>query len=98
MSALIKWKKALPLAVAAGIMCLSAYGIYHTVNAYTDITQSQAPDDSSTLQVSPENNLIPGGTVCNPLGCAACGGCTTLLYQENIETLPDSYLQVEQIG
>jgi hypothetical protein len=98
MSALIKWKKALPLAVAAGIVCFSAYGIYHTASAYTDITQSQAPDDSSTLQVSPENNLIQGGTVCNPLGCAACAGCTSLLYQETIEAQPDSGLRLEQIG
>jgi hypothetical protein len=98
MSAVLKWKKALPLAVTAGIMCLSAYGIYHTVNVYSDITQSQTPDNSQVMQTSsPDNNLVPVGTVCNPLGCAACGGCTTLLYQENIDTLPDYVVQIEPI-
>jgi hypothetical protein len=98
MSIIKKWQKSISVAMAVGIICLSAFGIYRTVNAYTNITQSQAPDDSSTLQVSPENNLIPGGTVCNPLGCAACGGCTNLLYQENIQTLQDSDIRIEQIG
>jgi hypothetical protein len=98
MSVIKKWQRSISVAMAVGIICLSAFGIYRTVNAYTDITQSQAPDDSSTLQVSPENNLIPGGAVCNPLGCAACAGCTGLLYQETIETLPDSVLRLEQIG
>jgi hypothetical protein len=98
MSVIKKWGKTISLAVAVGIVCLSAYGIYHTVNAYSDITQAQTLDNSSNLQVSPVNSVIPGGTVCNPLGCAACGGCAGLLYQENIQTLPDSDLQLEQIG
>jgi hypothetical protein len=92
MSIIKKWQKSISVAMAVGIVCFSAFGIYRTVNAYSDITQPAAPDDSSTLQVSPENNLIPGSAVCNPLGCAACGGCSGLLYQENIQTLPDSDL------
>jgi len=92
---MLKWKKTLPLAVAAGVMCLSAYGIYHTADAYSDL---QAPGDTLITEASSGDGLTPGGTVCNPLGCAACAGCTDLLYQETIEAQPDSGVQLEQIG
>ena len=87
MSIASRWKKALTVALAAGIVCFSAYGVYNTANAYTGITQSQITGDNPVFQSLPADGPVPGGTACSPLGCAACGGCANSLYLENVSTI-----------
>jgi hypothetical protein len=93
----IRWKKALSLAAAAGIIGLSAYGIFHTASAFSDIRQSQANNDIIADTLADKDNPSPGGPFCNPLGCAACGGCVSLEYEQNIQSLPVSAVQIEQL-
>jgi hypothetical protein len=88
---LMKFKrhKALYIALAAGINGFSTYGVFHTVQAINDekglnkvyaITSESSPS-SGTIMLS--------DGMCNPLGCAACGGCGPG-YSQNIET-PTGY-------
>lgn len=99
MSAILRWKKTLPLALAAGIICLSAYGIYNTVYAFTGAGQSASPGNAASLSSSaPQDSLVPGGTVCHPRGCAACGGYTALLFRENVGSSPEAAFGLELIN
>ncbi|MDD5039199.1 MAG: hypothetical protein PHN78_07810 [Dehalococcoidales bacterium] len=98
MNMLTKWKKAVYLASTVGIISLATYGIYHTADAYNDFTQSQTADCTLTSgSSSDKSGLVPGGTLCSPFGCAGCPGCVSLQYQQNIDALPSTTTQVEQI-
>jgi hypothetical protein len=99
MSGRIKWKKALFSTLAVGIIGWSIYGVYHTVNAYYNIQQSQTSSDTLTSDATVvKNNPDSSGSFCNPLGYANCRGCTSLLYQQNIETLPGADIQIERLN
>jgi hypothetical protein len=80
-----KRQKALYMALAAGIIGFSTYGIFHTVQSIND-----EKDLNKVYAVTSESSPN-GGTImlsdgmCNPLGCTACGGCG-LEYSQNIET------------
>jgi hypothetical protein len=91
-------RKFLPLLLAAGIICFAAYGIYHTASAYANAGKSQSLINMSLSQQSlPESTPGFGGSVCNPLGCAACVGCNNALSLKSIGTLPDSSARIEMI-
>ncbi len=89
MNKLAKWKTAVYLASAIGIIGLSTYGINKTVSAYSDFNQHQTVDYDLTTDLTSDKSSIVPGTVCNPYGCAGCSGCVSVQYQQNIEVLPD---------
>lgn len=88
----IKDQKPWLLAAAAGVIIFSAFGVYHTASTYNDIQQSQAAGYASKTTFTNAQSTSGG---CNPLGCAACGICTTLQYEQNEETAPTSSVQIE---
>jgi hypothetical protein len=94
MSYFMKWKKALYAAFAVGIIGFAIYGIYNTVLAFNDAKPSQTSGDTLTSGSS-GLETVPGGAFCNPYGCAGCSGCVSLQYQQNINKLPSSGVQVE---
>ena len=97
-SGLMKRKNALPLALVVAIFGFSIYGIYHTAYAYHDLRQPQNNGYAPVTNPSSDTDSpLPGSTLCNPYGCAGCSGCVSLQYQENIEALPSSTTQIEQI-
>ena len=97
MNKLAKWKKAVYLASAIGIIGLSTYGIQKTVSAYSEFNQRQTVEYASTTDLpSDKDGLVPG-TVCNPYGCAGCSGCVSLQYQQSVEALPGSATGIEQV-
>jgi len=97
MNKLKKWKKAVYLTSAIGIIGLSTYGIQKTVSAYSEFNQHQTVEYSFTSDTSSDKiNLVPG-TVCSPYGCAGCSGCVSLQYQQSVEVLPGSATRIEQV-
>jgi hypothetical protein len=73
------------LAVAAlGVAGFSGFGVFNTVNAYNDAGKS-LPADNDYINTTDKSSLNPDGTFCNPYGCAGCGGCVSLQYQQNVE-------------
>ena len=97
MNKLTKWKKAVYLTSAIGIIGLSTYGIHKTVSAYNDFNQHQTVEYALTTDIpSDKSNLVPG-SACNPYGCAGCSGCVSLQYQQSIEVLPGSDTEIEQV-
>ena len=95
MNRLKNWCTPFYLVLAVGIVGFSAYGIYHTARALDDIRQSPAVISSA----SDYSNVtaVTGGSACHPLGCAACGACSYLQQQVNIENLPDSSVQIQSV-
>jgi hypothetical protein len=79
-----KGQKALYTALAAGIIGFAIYGVFHTVQSISD-----EKDQNKVYAVTPESSPN-GGTImvsdgiCNPLGCAACGGCG-LEYSQTVK-------------
>jgi len=75
-----------------GIFGLAVYGVSNTVSAYFDNQQTNISGDSgsSVSTVSFNGSTTPGETFCSPYGCAACGGCTSLQYQQSVEELPSA--------
>jgi hypothetical protein len=85
-------RKLLFLAIAVGIISFSTFGLHHTVHAYNDITETQTIIGASDT----EDVIVPGGSFCSPLGCAACSGCVNSQYRQNIEGLPSSTIQLNE--
>jgi hypothetical protein len=94
MSGLIKWKKVLPFTLALGIIGLFGYGVGHTITSFGDIQQSQSGGILVSNISTAKDGLNPVSPICNPLGCAACGGCVTLQYGQNVTSVPDSSVQI----
>jgi hypothetical protein len=99
MSTLMKWKKAIYVVFAVGIFGFATYGICHMAYALNDLRQSQNTGGEVAISCtsSEECTPTPGGTLCNPAGCAGCSGCVNTLYRENIASLPFAAITVEQI-
>jgi hypothetical protein len=94
----LKWKKRMDLAVAVGIVGFSAYGIYHFARSVKDTQQAQAANLIAASGTSSQNSIPgPGGTLCNPDGCAGCPGCSTVAYEQNVATASDSTAEITLI-
>jgi hypothetical protein len=90
MKRIINWKMPCYLALTAGIIGFSGYGVYHTAHAYDDITQSPAGGTVLSSDAAyDKGSIVPGGSLCNPLGCAACNACAYTQYQQNVEPVRD---------
>ena len=97
MNKLAKWKKAVYLTSAIGIIGLSTYGIQKTVSAYSELNQHQTVEYSLTSDLPSDKAGLGPGTVCSPYGCAGCSGCVSVQYQQSVEVLPDSATRIEQV-
>jgi hypothetical protein len=86
---IIKGQKAMVWLAALGILGFSAYGITSTVKAAEQANVQNAAEQT-ILATQAQGSLTPGGTICNPYGCAACAGCINLQYQQTVETLPSA--------
>jgi hypothetical protein len=87
----MKGKKPWLLVLGAGIISLAAFGIYQTVDAYSNIQQAQSPGYTTGTNMDPTS----GG--CNPLGCSFCSGCVKQQYEQSVESIPDSASRIELI-
>jgi hypothetical protein len=85
-------QKALYSLAALGILGFSVYGIANTVKAANDISSFNAAEQAA-VTAQAQGSLTPGGTFCNPYGCAACAGCVSLQYQQKVETAPSASVE-----
>jgi hypothetical protein len=74
--------------LAMGILGFAAYGISNTVKAADDLAAQSA--EGQTVLISQNPGISPDGALCPPGGCAACAGCVSLEYQENVDTVPSA--------
>jgi hypothetical protein len=88
-----KWLRYILPAFAIGIIALFAYGIYHTVYAYTSIKQSSIINCALVSDISGSTICPISGTVCDPFGCSGCTGCTTQQNDQQLETVSLSITQ-----
>ena len=93
----VKRQKALYMALAAGIIGFSNYGVFHTFQAFYD-----KKDLNKVYAVTPESSpkngtIMLSDGMCNPLGCAACGGCMRLGYSQTIEIPTSDTGQQEEL-
>ena len=84
-----KIKKTLLVSSVIGIVGLAFYGVSNTINAFKDNQELNSSGDASlSINTTAYNGDDENGnTFCSPYGCSACDGCTSLVYQENIDDL-----------
>jgi hypothetical protein len=88
-----KWLRYILPALAVGIVALFAYGIYHTVYAYSSIRQYDSFNCALISDISGSTICPISGTFCNPLGCSGCTGCTAQQNDQQLETVSLSITQ-----
>lgn len=73
---------------AMGILGFAAYGISNTVKAADDLAAQNS--EGQTVLINQTQGIFPDSALCPPGGCAACAGCVSLEYRENMDTLPSA--------
>jgi hypothetical protein len=87
MSRFIRTKKILLFTAALGIVGFAAYGVSNITHALAASGQTVISGDNPAIinTLFPSGDIIKDNTICSPLGCAGCSGCTNPQYtQENI--------------
>jgi len=85
---LFKGNKPLLAIAALGVLGISTYGIYNTLNAFSDLSTAPSGNQETAVTTSAYDGGKSDGTFCSPYGCAGCSGCVSLQYQQNVEAVP----------
>ena len=86
---ILNTKKAFYSLAAIGIMLFSVYGITNIIKAAGELPSDSVTDNTAIAAQTP-GSYNPNGSLCPAGGCAACAGCSSVQYQQNVETLPSA--------